>query len=107
MLSLAAANRSWHCSSLLALVGILGFPLGTLRAEDATGIEEIQAINSQWDEAVIKAVLARREEKSPIELERVQSDLSTSEHRFIERCMDLASRRPDSTAGLIALRTVA
>jgi thiol-disulfide isomerase/thioredoxin len=107
MLSLAAVNRSWLCSSLLTLLGILGFPLSTLRGEDGKGIEEIQAINSQWDKAVIKAVLARRKAKSPIELEHVQNDLSASEHRLVEQCMDLARRQPDSTAGLIALKSVA
>jgi hypothetical protein len=107
MLSLAAVNRSWLCSSLLTLLGSPGFPLGTLRGDDAKGIEEIQAINSQWDEAVIEAVLARRKAKSPIELEHVQNDLSATEHRLLERCMDLARRQPESTAGLIALKSVA
>jgi thiol-disulfide isomerase/thioredoxin len=107
MLSLGAANRSWLCSSLLTLLGTLGSPLGTLRCEDAKGIEEIQGINSQWDKAVIEAVLARRKAKTPIELERVQNDLSATEHRLLERCMDLARRQPDSTPGLIALKSVA
>src|SRR4051794_35320929 len=107
MLPPAAVNRSWLCSRLLTLLGILGFPPGVLRGDDAKGVEEIRAINSQWDEAVIKAALARRKTKSPIELEQVQNGLSASEHRLVERCMDLASRQPDSTVGLIALRTVA
>jgi hypothetical protein len=107
MISLTKQNRPWLGSGLLALLGILGFPLGTLRGDDARSLQEIDAINFEWEQAMIKDANARRNAKSPIELERVQKDFATTEHRFVERCMDLARKEPDSIVGLIALKLVA
>lgn len=107
MTSLAKQIRPWLVSSLLALFGIAEFPLTTLHGDDSQGIQQIEAINLEWEQAMMKAVHARRNAKSAIELERVQKDLSAIEHRSIEHCVDLARGRPGSIAGLIALKLVA
>ena len=56
---------------------------------------------------MLKAADARRNAKSPLELERAQEGFATTERRLVERCLDLARREPDSSAGLIALKMVA
>jgi hypothetical protein len=70
-------------------------------------MREIHAINSEWEQTMLKAADARRDAKSPLELESAQKGLATTEHRLVERCADLARRQPDSVAGLIALKMVA
>ena len=108
MISRMQPNRSWVCSSLLAFLGILGLSLGTIRGEDANqSLDEINALNKQWERAFLQALQARRNAKSPNELERVQKDFSANEQRLVERCVNSASRQPESIAGLIALKLVA
>ena len=75
MISLTNRNSPWLCSSLLAVFGILGFAFGTIRGQDAKGMKEIYAINAEWEQLLLKAADARRNAKSPIELERAQKRL--------------------------------
>jgi thiol-disulfide isomerase/thioredoxin len=39
----------------VALLGIVGFPLGNLRGQDATSMRQIHAINSEWKQLLLKA----------------------------------------------------
>ena len=55
MISLTKRNRPWLGSILLAVLGILGFPLGTLRGQDANSMKEIHAINSEWEQTMLEA----------------------------------------------------
>ena len=70
-------------------------------------MREIYAINSEWEQMMLKAAGACRNAKSPLELERAQKGFATTERRLVERCLDLARREPGSIAGLIALKMVA
>jgi len=70
-------------------------------------MREIHAINSEWEQMILEAADARRNAKSPIELERAQKGFGTTERRLVERCLVLANRQPDGIAGLIALKMVA
>src|SRR5690349_15772947 len=99
--------RHWFTSSLLALLGILGLPLGALRAQEAGSMKEIYTINHDWEQAMLRDASARRIAKSQIELELAQKDYTTIECRLVERCVDLARSQPDRIAGLIALKMVA
>ena len=70
-------------------------------------MNEIRAINSEWEQTILKAADVRRNAKSPLERERAQEGIATTERRLVERCLVLASREPDRRAGLIALKMVA
>jgi thiol-disulfide isomerase/thioredoxin len=70
-------------------------------------MKEIHAINSEWEQTILKAADTRRNAKSPLELERAKEAIATTERRLVERCLVLASRQPGGVAGLIALKMVA
>ena len=70
-------------------------------------MEEIHAINSDWEQAMLEAASARRNAKSPLELEIARKGFATTERRLVERCLVLANRQPDGMVGLMALKMVA
>src|SRR5579863_8924012 len=88
------------------LIGVAN-ATGEQEDEAGKGSAELQQIRDDWVNEIIKAGQARRNAKSPLELEQVQKVLSTKEQSFIERCMALAMKQPDSWAGLAALKLVA
>ena len=116
MISLAKRNCPWLRSSLVAL---LGFSPAALAGEDPrnqvdttapvarAGMSEINRINRDWEQALLSAAAARRNAKSPSDLERVRKESSTNERGLVERCVDLANRQPGSISGLIALKMIA
>ena len=69
-------------------------------------MREIHAINSEWEQTILKAADAPRSAKSPLELQR-RAGIATAERRLVERSLDLARKQPGSVAGLIALKMVA
>jgi thiol-disulfide isomerase/thioredoxin len=70
-------------------------------------MKEIYAINSEWEQTILKAADARGNAKSPQALESAQRSIAATERRLVERSMELARRQPGSAAGLIALKMVA
>jgi thiol-disulfide isomerase/thioredoxin len=70
-------------------------------------MREIHAINSEWERTMLDAASARRNAKSPIELESAQMRLATKERELVDRCLVLASGQPDGVTGIIALKMVA
>lgn len=107
MTPLTGRNRSSLGPGLLAALGILGFSLGTLRAQDAGDMKEIHSINSAWEQLLLREADARRNLKAPVELERAHEDFAKTEHGLVERCLVLGDKQPDGVAGLIALKMVA
>ena len=69
MILLASRKPQRPGSCLLAVLGIVGFLVGTARGQQAKGMKEIHAINSEWEQTMLKASEVRRQSKSPLELE--------------------------------------
>ena len=60
MTSLTKRNRSRLRSCFLAVFGILGFPLATVHGQDAKSMKEVYAIDSEWQQTMLKAADVRR-----------------------------------------------
>src|ERR1700722_19148320 len=97
MISFLNRPHPAHRSSLLVFLGILGCWPAVLRGDGARKPDDLMALNFEWQQAIFETPAAKR----------LQKEFATQEHRFVQRCLDIANRQPDSVDGLIALKLVA